>query len=100
MKKIKIFSVFVLGALFGFFIQLLSSQFTSTTIIVVNKQLVGDNGRVLQKGTILTYEGGMPEGYLKANMAIAIEGKALKEISISTDERPNLRNQYFYSDVE
>ena len=97
MKIFIAFSAFVIGAIGGISIGVFYDQFSPTKQIVLSKDLVGDDGRVLPAGTILRYVSDAPEGYIQADLAIAIEGEALSGVEIKFNEEANVRSQYFYS---
>jgi len=92
-----ILAALVIGALCGISIGLFLDKFLPTKQIALSKDLVGDYGRVLPAGTILRYVADAPEGYIQADMAIAIESDALTGIEIKLNEKAHVRSHYFYS---
>lgn len=99
-KVMKIFTgviLFSLGAVSGAFINEYKSYIleTGTPILTANQDLRSHGGIVVPKGTVLEYIGEMPEGYIKANISIAIDGLSREHFSYSLDERTGYVVQYF-----
>lgn len=100
MKYIIYLSIFVVGVLGGLAIELLYEINQPTKLLILEENILGEDGMSLPKGTVLTYVGDMPEGYIKANLAVAIEGAAINAVNESIDPRYNLRHQYFFYESE
>ncbi|WP_299595642.1 hypothetical protein [uncultured Microbulbifer sp.] len=97
MKNFMTVAAFTVGVLGGILVGIFHDQFSSTKQVVLSKDLVTDDGRVLPAGTVLRYVSHAPEGYIQADLAIAIEGEAISGIKVESNEKANVRNQYFYS---
>ena len=59
------------------------------------KQLTLANGATIPEGTEMTVDQYMPEGFVRLNLAINVEGDSLKSFSKRTERFPNLSIPYW-----
>ena len=71
-----------------------------TLLWIAESNFKTESGIFIPKGTQLNYVRGMPEGYHQAVLNLAIEGEAAQKFKSVSDERKNLKIQYFIARPE
>ena len=70
-------------------------QHATTEVWVAVQSMQSDNGILVPEGTELVLERWMPEGFAALTLGINVEGEALDQFQLRTEQKSFLRIPYF-----